>query len=277
MVWATPGYLDTLGIPLVRGRDIPLDRREDLAARGPRQPGLRAALPRRGQSLGPTRLRGPRAWQQSLGNRRRDRRRAHPRPRPGAYADDDRSAVAIPRAFAAPCRAGTNRRPVAAPFAAPRRGAGAGQGPGPLLAAAALARDRGIGGRAALPDDPAQPLRGRGAAPRRARHLRRDGLHRDAALVGDRHPHGAGRRRVGGPADGGEIGLKLALAGVALGLGLAFLGTRLLASLVYKVSITDPLTLAITAAVLIASALLASWVPARRATRVDPAISLRAE
>ncbi len=74
-----------------------------------------------------------------------------------------------------------------------------------------------------------------------------------------------------------ESGLKLALAGVALGLGLAFLGTRVLASLVYKVSTTDPLTLAITAAVLVASAVLASWVPARRATRVDPAISLRAE
>jgi ABC-type lipoprotein release transport system permease subunit len=40
---------------------------------------------------------------------------------------------------------------------------------------------------------------------------------------------------------------------------------------------TDPLTLAATAAVLVGSAVLASWLPARRATRVDPAISLRAE
>ncbi|MGE5049041.1 MAG: ABC transporter permease [Deltaproteobacteria bacterium] len=74
-----------------------------------------------------------------------------------------------------------------------------------------------------------------------------------------------------------RTGLGLALAGVALGLGLALLATRVLASLVYQVSTTDPLTLAGTAAVLVASAALASWLPARRATRVDPAISLRAE
>jgi ABC-type lipoprotein release transport system permease subunit len=43
------------------------------------------------------------------------------------------------------------------------------------------------------------------------------------------------------------------------------------------VSTTDPLTLATTAAVLIGAAALASWVPARRATRVDPAVSLRVE
>jgi len=46
---------------------------------------------------------------------------------------------------------------------------------------------------------------------------------------------------------------------------------------VYQVSTTDPLTLAVTAAVLVGSAVLASWVPALRATRVDPAVSLRAE
>jgi ABC-type lipoprotein release transport system permease subunit len=43
------------------------------------------------------------------------------------------------------------------------------------------------------------------------------------------------------------------------------------------VSPTDPLTLVATAAVLVGSAVLASWLPARRATKVDPAISLRAE
>jgi len=78
-------------------------------------------------------------------------------------------------------------------------------------------------------------------------------------------------------ADGGRIGLRLALAGVAVGLAGALAGTRVLASLVYRVSTTDPLTLASTAAVLVISALLASWIPARRATRVDPAVSLRAE
>ena len=70
---------------------------------------------------------------------------------------------------------------------------------------------------------------------------------------------------------------RLALVGVALGTLGALLGTRILASLVYQVSTTDPLTLSVTAAVLLSSAVLASWVPARRATQVDPAISLRAE
>jgi putative ABC transport system permease protein len=72
-------------------------------------------------------------------------------------------------------------------------------------------------------------------------------------------------------------GLRLALAGVALGVLGALLATRVLASFVYQVSPTDPLTLVATAAVLVGSAVLASWLPARRATRVDPAISLRAE
>ncbi len=72
-------------------------------------------------------------------------------------------------------------------------------------------------------------------------------------------------------------GLKLSLLGVAVGVVGALLGTRVLASLVYQVSTTDPLTLAVTAAVLVGSAVLASWVPALRATRVDPAVSLRAE
>src|SRR5712671_462733 len=62
-------------------------------------------------------------------------------------------------------------------------------------------------------------------------------------------------------------GLRLALAGVGLGVIGALAGTRLLASLVYQVSTTDPLTLGATAGVLVASAALASWVPARRATR----------
>jgi len=72
-------------------------------------------------------------------------------------------------------------------------------------------------------------------------------------------------------------GLRLSLLGVALGLVAALLGTRVLASLIYGVSKTDPLTLVATAAVVLASGVLASWIPALRATRVDPAVSLRAE
>jgi ABC-type antimicrobial peptide transport system permease subunit len=72
-------------------------------------------------------------------------------------------------------------------------------------------------------------------------------------------------------------GLRLSLLGVALGVVAALLGTRVLASLIYGISNTDPITLAATATVVLASAALASWVPALRATRVDPAVSLRAE
>ncbi len=72
-------------------------------------------------------------------------------------------------------------------------------------------------------------------------------------------------------------GLRLAILGVALGALGALLGTRVLTSVVYQVSTTDPLTLAATSCVLIALAALASWVPAWRATRIDPADLLRAE
>jgi ABC-type lipoprotein release transport system permease subunit len=48
-------------------------------------------------------------------------------------------------------------------------------------------------------------------------------------------------------------------------------------SLLYEVSPTDPLTYAGVAAVLVAIAALASWLPARRATRVDPVVALRSE
>jgi putative ABC transport system permease protein len=72
-------------------------------------------------------------------------------------------------------------------------------------------------------------------------------------------------------------GLRLALAGVGLGLLGALAGTRLLASLVYRVSTADPLTLISAAGVLVCAAALASWLPAWRATRVDPSVSLRAD
>lgn len=72
-------------------------------------------------------------------------------------------------------------------------------------------------------------------------------------------------------------GLKLTALGVGLGLIGAFLLTRALASLLYEVSATDPATFLLVPALLAAIALLASYFPARRATKVDPVVSLRYE
>jgi len=71
--------------------------------------------------------------------------------------------------------------------------------------------------------------------------------------------------------------MKLASIGVALGLTAAFALTRLMKSLLFGVSATDPLTFAAIAASLVFVAALACWAPARRATNVDPVVSLRCD
>jgi ABC-type antimicrobial peptide transport system permease subunit len=85
-------------------------------------------------------------------------------------------------------------------------------------------------------------------------------------------------------AEPGEIGrmisrqgLTMAGTGVAIGLVTALLLTRYLRTLLFEISPTDPVTLGSVSVGLLVVSLVASWLPARRAARVEPVVALRSE
>jgi putative ABC transport system permease protein len=71
--------------------------------------------------------------------------------------------------------------------------------------------------------------------------------------------------------------VRLVAIGLALGVGGTILGRGIIGKLLYDVSPTDPVTLAAVCVGLLVVALLASYLPARRATRVDPMVALRSD
>ena len=72
-------------------------------------------------------------------------------------------------------------------------------------------------------------------------------------------------------------GARLAVVGIALGVGGAFLVTRVVQTLLYNVTATDPISFGATAFFVAVITVLAGCVPALRATSVDPIVSLRAD
>ena len=95
------------------------------------------------------------------------------------------------------------------------------------------------------------------------------------AEIGVRLALGATARDVRGLVLG--EGLRLAVGGALAGVALAWAATRLLRGMLFETEPLDPVTLAGAAALLVGAALLATCLPARRATRIDPVEVLRAE
>lgn len=72
-------------------------------------------------------------------------------------------------------------------------------------------------------------------------------------------------------------GIWLTATGIALGIGVALVLTRVMSALLFSVGPMDPMTYAAVSAALVAVALLATYLPARHASRIDPVVALRAD
>jgi len=72
-------------------------------------------------------------------------------------------------------------------------------------------------------------------------------------------------------------GLRLTIAGLVIGGATAMLATRAMQGLLFRVAPADPMTFAAVALLLAATSVIASWIPALKASRADPALALRAE
>lgn len=109
------------------------------------------------------------------------------------------------------------------------------------------------------------------------------GIYGVVALMVTRRTREFGVRMSLGASPGGILrrvlreGLLLSLLGLVLGVAGALLLMRWLKALLFEVSLSDPLTLGVVAVLVVAVSLLACWTPARRASRVDPVIALRAQ
>ena len=109
------------------------------------------------------------------------------------------------------------------------------------------------------------------------------GIYGVMAFVVAERTHEIGVRMALGAAQGGVMrhvlgqGLRLTVVGIIIGLGGAFLATRAIQSMLFGIGALDPMTYLLVVLVLTTVAMVACWVPARRASRVDPLVALRGD
>jgi len=266
-----PGYFRAMGIPLVRGRDVaPTD---DAAA--PDVAVINESLARRlfpeGDAIGkPLRAGGLR---EVIGVVADSKTRS--------FGEHDRPAVYLPVAqdYRSSMTLIARVRPGAADAAAAVRGRVSALAPDlPLAETRTLAQHVDL---AVLPARAlAALLAAFGAL---ALTLAVIGLYGLVATSVRQRRHEIGVRMALGATHADVLklvvrdGMVVVAAGIAVGFVLALALTRFLQGLLYGVSATDPLTFAVIPLLLVGVAALASWLPARKATRVDPMVALRAE